>query len=148
MGDECLFKGILGSCHTAPPKLMRSERIEKIINASKIRGDDEITLALEEPFKNKTPTYVVCHKNCISSYVSDHNLRRFKASAQTEKEDIEPPTKKLRSSAVPFDPKLHCLYHKGIGECLIPEQLDPAIRAVNQKRNPTHSCMTKLTADG
>ena len=45
------------------------ERIQKIINASITHGDQEIPEALEEPFKNKTVTYVFCHENCISSYI-------------------------------------------------------------------------------
>ena len=145
MENDCLFKGTLAICK--PGKLQKTERIQKIINASKTRGDQKITEALEKPYENKTLISVLCHKNCISSYISESNLKAFKSRVLVEQEDTKP-HKKLRSSSVPFNPKLHCLYHKDICECLLPEECDPKQRAWIQQRNPTSRVMTKLTGDG
>lgn len=144
MGDECFFKGLLDICK--PGKLQKCGRIEKIISSSKLRGHSKIAEDLE---KNKTLQYVMCHKNCISSYISETNLKAFKVSSPVEQEvNNGPPTKKLRSSVVPFNAKLHCLYHKDVCECLLAEETDPTLRAILQKRNPTCSVVTKLNGDG
>ena len=63
-------------------------------------------------------------------------------------EVVEPQAKKLRSSTTPFNPKLHCLFHKDICECFLAKDIDPIQRAKSQQRNPTASCVTRLTADG
>ena len=146
MEDKCFFRDFLGECGT-DGKLSTTKRIQKIIDASKIRGDKDITDALETPFKENEVSELECHKNCISSYVSETHLKHIMKRQQTsDNVESEIGGKRLRSSVDTYDSKIHCLYCINVSECILPHEYDSKIPLSHRK--PASEVTTKDKADG
>ena len=86
---------------------MQSGRLEAITSASQVRGDG-LQAKLAEMSELD---YVICHKNCISRYVSPSNLASIK-KCTGESSGLQTEKKRLRSAdgGVTFDFKEHCLF--------------------------------------
>ena len=105
-GMECFF------CGSKKPPLIKSTRITAFREASHQR-DDGFSEKLEEGAE-----FILCHKNCISSYCfKDHLQRLLKKRKKDEASEEEP--KRLRSSTT-FNFREHCLF------CGEPCSLEPS----------------------
>lgn len=141
--EQCFFK-TLYNCGDG--KLTKSSRIETIQAASKLRQDN---IGLRPELSDASCT-VLCHKNCISRYVSPstlHNLSKRENSNETEKDVREEP-KRLRSSTgcAAFDFQKHCLFCNDISPCILPHEYDA--RVPSQYRIPASKVTTDKMADG
>ena len=107
--EVCFFKCTITSKEllTAGPA-----RIKTVINCSKRRGDGlHVLLDWLESIR--------CHKTCVSTYTSEHHMRRFEAAKKKPSSSVEDPSpKKLKRSQVSsFEFKKNCLF---CGEMCIP----------------------------
>ena len=136
--EECLFKDIY---NCTGGKLIQSSRIDTILSASQIRGDN---LGLR-PELSEGQT-VACHKNCVSKYVSPSTLASLGKHAHDEKtSDVGP--KRLRSSTNDsFEFRKHCLFCADVTKCLLPNEYDSKIP--HKYRVPASLVTTDKMADG
>ena len=89
---------------------MSRDRINSIINASKIRMDFLYT-ELEKELTFNSELTIKCHKSCASSYTSKDHLKRVcKKRNVSISSHNEPPMNKRRLSADKFIFKLHCIF--------------------------------------
>ena len=87
---SCFF-----NCSNPSNKLITASRtrIETIIASSIRRGD-----GLNEKLTDSQ--YILCHKNCVSTYTSEHHIKRHE---QLDKHDAPPAKKTRRSDTGNFD---------------------------------------------
>ena len=107
MDESCIFKFRYGSeCKDSShlSQTSGSSRLDTIINASKVYGD-ELHVTLEKQRAEHPNLTVFYHKNCVSKYTSKSNLVKYQTSAENA-----PPAKKLRRSSSEFEFMKHCLY--------------------------------------
>ena len=147
MEERCFFNETLKTCGNSDKPLTACGRIQKIIEASEIRGDSRVRQALAPGLADNSLTVIRCHKSCVSSYISPTNLKHFSNKREVEPgSDSSPGAKKLRSSSVPFNPKTHCLYCLDVTQCVLPDEYDP--KTPQKYRIPASQVMTKTKADG
>ena len=111
------------------------ERIKKI-EASSLKQGDELAnrlIVLES---------ITCHKNCVSTYISSHHIKRFLSKQKCDTircDEGNPPNKSRRSDITPFFFKEHCFFS---GEFCFPRGSDT--------RNPSRwqKAVQCKTADG
>ena len=117
--EVCLFKDIY-KC--SGEKLIQSSRIDTILSASRVRGDN---LRLRSELSDG-PT-VACHKNCVSKYVSPSAVASLGKHAHDEQtQDVS--VKRLRSStSASFEFRKHCLFCADVTECLLPNEYDSKV---------------------
>jgi len=111
MSETCFFKTRYeGACESQRANLSHNsgpDRIESIINASKIY-EDGLCSELECQFRNdRENTKIAYHKNCVSKYTSKTNLSH---QQNRKTEHNVPSTKRLRYSLELFDFNKNCLY--------------------------------------
>ena len=94
--EDCFFKEKISSCPGSKQKLSNCGRIQKIIEASELRGHTDIHDSLKASFASGSVTNIKCHKNCISSYISAHNIASLAQKWKTTNSTKLLP-KKLRS---------------------------------------------------
>ena len=107
MDESCIFKFRYGSeCKDSShlSQTSGSSRLDTIINASKVYGD-ELHVTLEKQRAEHPNLTVFYHKNCVSKYTSKSNLVKYQTSAENAI-----PAKKLRRSSSEFEFMKHCLY--------------------------------------
>ena len=140
--EECFFKRLY-ACEGE--KLIQSSRIETILKASKIRQDD----ISSRPELSDSSLTVLCHKNCLSKYVSPSTLRNLsKRLPGDEEPDDDSGPKRLRSSTggVTFNFKKHCLFCQEVTACILPNKYDHKVP--QQYRIPASKVTTDIMADG
>ena len=93
---ECFFNAKITRCPGKKEKLSKCSRIQKIIEASELRGHHDVHNSLEIGFSSGTVTHVFCHKNCVSNYVSPQNLAHLRQKRKSDSPSKHQP-KKLRS---------------------------------------------------
>lgn len=145
--EECFFKGKIASCPGTKEKLSNCSRIQKIIEASELRDHLDIHDSLEAGFTSCTVTHVRCHKNCVSSYVSPHNLAHLAQKRKTDSSS-KPQPKKLRSEmkGPKFELKKHCKFCLDVTECKLDCEYDAKTPA--QYRVPASMIKTTKMGDG
>ena len=112
MEEICFFKDVY-NCNN-DKKLINSKRIQTIAAASKERDDGLSELLPETSDRD----YVICHKNCISRYVSPANLSSVKKRQSEQASTSQGEKKRLRSSeGAVFDFKEHCLFCLDVTPC-------------------------------
>ena len=146
MEDKCFFRDFVGECGSSN-KMSTTTNIEKIIEASKIRGHNDIANTLEIPFRNKELLELKCHRNCLQGYISKHNLKRvMKRQKTSDSNESEIGCKRLRSSIDKYDSKIHCLYCTDVSVCVLPHEYDSKTRI--EYRIPASEVTTKDKEDG
>ena len=75
--DNCFFDWKFG-CDDKSEKLIvaGSTRIQNIIRHSKIYHDD-IHYSLQDKLNNNPELNISCHKSCVSTYTSSHEVKLF-----------------------------------------------------------------------
>lgn len=94
---ECFF------CQKKKPPLIKSSRSSGFREASRLRYDG-LSEKLEEG-----ADFILCHKNCVSSYCSKDHLQCLSRKRKTEELSVEEP-KRLRGSSSTFNFREHCLF--------------------------------------
>jgi len=94
---SCFF-----NCSNASKKLLTAgrTRIETIIRSSIRRGD-----LLHEKLTDSQS--ILCHKSCVSTYTSEHHIKRHE---HLDKHEAPPPKKTRRSHSGEFDFETHCIF--------------------------------------
>lgn len=92
---ECFF------CQKKKPPLIKSSRSSGFREASRLRYDG-LSEKLEEG-----ADFILCHKNCVSSYCSKDHLQCLSRKRKTEELSVEEP-KRLRGSSSTFNFREHC----------------------------------------
>ena len=144
MEETCFFKDTY-KCHNNKDRLSKSKRIQTVASASQERGDGFSKLLPEI----SDGSYIMCHKNCISRYVSPASLSSFKKrqSEQPSTSTSQAENKGLRSSVVGgvFDFREHCLFCIDVTPCS-PEGEDS--RVPSRYRQSVSLVRTDKLADG
>jgi len=113
---DCIFKVKNSSIDCKSSEKLSSsgpDRILKIINASKERGD-ELHIELQQKLSEDDNLTVTCHRSCVSSYTSTSHIKRYlkrQGQAQEQPSIEEPPQKRARRSQLPlFHFREHCIF--------------------------------------
>jgi len=110
--ETCLFAKI-STCKCSENTALTKpgpERIQTIINSSKIYGDG-LFKELEEHIESDNECSFFCHKSCVSSYTSKQHISRvLKRKGDAATCSHISPKKKRRSSMPDFDFRKHCLF--------------------------------------
>ena len=112
MSQTCIFStvGLCKSDNTASRSFctLGPQRIETIINASKLYGHGELQRQLEE-LGWRDDVYV--HKSCVSTYTSkQHISRHLKRKGDTTADAYVSPKRRRRSGTPTFEFREHCLF--------------------------------------
>ena len=119
--NECFFFGKVNNCPGSKEKLSKCGRMPRIIDASKVRNH----LDIHDLLVAGTVIHVVCHKKCVSTYVSPQNPSHMSQRRKPQGES-KPLSKRLRRETLSktFDFKKHCLFYLEITGCKLDNEYD------------------------
>ena len=109
--EVCFFKDVL-QCKDDSGVLTTAgkARIETIIRCSKLYQDD-IDTTLEEKLADDPSPSVHCHRNCVSTYTSQHHIsRHLKRKGETEVTPHASSKRRRSSGDTIFSFLQHCLF--------------------------------------
>ena len=135
MEQRC-FLETSGEC-LGPDKFMTTN-VQRIIAASKIRGDD-----ISQNIEQHVHEVVQVHKKCISTYTSKFHIDRFlekkRKSEEVNAASMEERPKRSRDS-VRFDFRKHCLFCHDVKDCILPSEYDTKVPS--ERRTPAYNVRT------
>ena len=106
MDNKCIFKEVLQTCSHQDSNicLISAERLQSVINASKLRED-----SLYSSLQHGISFY--SHRNCLSTYTSKTHISRAIKKRKSVSNDGETSSKiSRRSSIASFDFKQDCFF--------------------------------------
>ena len=109
--DSCFFKDIL-QCEADAGSLTKASqaRIDSIIRCSKVYNDG-LDSVLEEKLANDPTFSIHYHRNCVSTYTSQHHIRRhLKRKGEKETTPHLSPKRRRSSGDSNFSFLQHCLF--------------------------------------